>query len=136
MRTPNNEHEIDENAQVSQFGDQLSVAHAGCLFLTLSPFIAFIGAMRWNITDKLDADLAIILTWFCDSVLFFLLVLPFAETIKKNKIVENLYTAAATKLFVTVWAFLAIAIVGFVVATLAAFHYLIGVLFDAMFGKG
>lgn len=115
---------------------KLTVTQAGCLFLMLSPLIAFVGAMRWNITNKLDADLAIILTWFCDTALMFLLLLPLSATRSKSRIADRFFGAAATKLAVTVWIFYAIAVVAFVAATLAAFHYLIGLLFAALFGKG
>lgn len=113
----------------------LSISEAGCLLLTLSPVILFVGAMRWNIKDKLDADLAMIMTWFCDSVLLFLLLLPMARTKYKSALTEKLFAVVSAKFYFMIYTFYIVAVVTFVIAALVAFHYLLSELFFALFGQ-
>ena len=136
MQKPGDESSRETHRRASEPDDNLTVFQTGCLFLVLSPLIAFVGAIRWNITEKLDADLAAIMTWFCDSAVLFLLLLPLAQSKAKSKIVDRFFDAVTAKLVFTLWVFYFIAIVAFVCATLAAFHYLISLLFVALFGRG
>lgn len=113
----------------------LSLPQAGCMLLILSPLIALVGGMRWNIKAKLDPDLAAIMTWFCDSALLFLLLLPMASTKFKGRLLSRIFTLVSTKLYSTVQFFCILVAVAFFVATLISFHYLIGELYFFVFGQ-
>ncbi len=131
MKSLSNESPYEQVAE----DPSLSLSQAGCLLLILSPLIALVGGMRWNIKATLDADLAAILTWFCNSALLFLLLLPMASTRFKGKLLTRIFTLVSTKLYLTVQIFRIFALIAFVIATLISFHYLIGEFYFFVFGQ-
>jgi hypothetical protein len=124
------------DGQNDEQGHLSSILSIGCLWLFLSPLIAFIGAMRWNITQKLDADLAFILTWFCDTSLLFLILFPVVSAYPNNILTRKLYAIAEVKLMLTVGIFYLLLVIAFVFVVVIAFHNLMVFLFAALGGKG
>ncbi len=114
--------------------EELTLANAGCWVLMCSPLLLLLGTMRSNITRQLDADLAMIIAWFCDTAITFIVLFPFGIAARKNKFVRRIAEAATVKLYVTVCVFYGIAIIAFIVAAVVSIHYCLEQLFSVLFG--
>lgn len=114
---------------------KMTAGQAGCVGLMVLPLVLAVGTMRWNITATLDADLAKVLTWFCDTVSIFRLLTPLAYVKTENKLIQSFWRSASTKVVLLAYAFQVLKVVGLIVGALIAFHYLLSMLFSWMFGK-
>ena len=106
-------------------------AHAICALVVSSPVILFVGVIRWNIKDQLDDDLAAILTWFCDTVLFFLFFFP-AAIATKSKIIRLLFQKSVSGLATLLGVAAIFFVIVFAVIAVMGFWELFKFVMDAM----